>query len=267
MNVLRECFKRMRFKFIIILYIIGSFLWGISQYKDKMDLSIFKTFTMREFQDLVERPLEEKKSIESSQKVPTEFSAESSMGSLRDSIVKQQFAKNEPALNVQKSVSLNSAVVFHGTASVTSGVTFKLLIPVAQSWRTHTTRHVHLYGVDTCAPRQKAKLNNQEWPCGAVTTAWLVTKTLGQNLSCKQALIHNGISYAQCFIDGVDVAEVGLAEGMLVLAKESKNPIPEQYRSAENIARHNKIGLWSSHFTEPLKWRQDNGSYNPFASF
>ncbi|MDD9334074.1 MAG: hypothetical protein PV354_10605, partial [Bartonella sp.] len=103
-------------------------------------------------------------------------------------IAKQQLAKHESALNLQKSVSLNSlnnANVFYGTASVTSGVTFKLVTPVAQSWRTHITHNIHLYGVDTCAPRQKAKLNNQEWPCGAVTTAWLVTKTLGQDLSCK----------------------------------------------------------------------------------
>ncbi|MET3560502.1 endonuclease YncB(thermonuclease family) [Bartonella japonica] len=251
MNILREFIKRIRFKFIIVLYIIGSLLWGISQYKDKIDLSILKTFTMRDVQDIVNMHLEEKKTPKSSP----------------EPIVKRQLAKNEPAFHVQKNISLNNTVVFHGRASVTSGVTFKLFTPVAQSWRRYMTRSVHLYGVDTCAPRQKAKLNDQEWPCGAVTTAWLVTKTLGRNLSCKLSFIHNGIFYAQCFVDGIDLAEIGLAEGMLVISKEGKNPVPEQYRSAENTARNNKVGLWSSHFTEPLKWRQDNGSYNPFAGF
>lgn len=251
MNILRECIKRMRFQYIIVLYIIGSLLWGISQYKDKIDLSILKTFTMRDIQDIVNMQSEEKRPPKSS----------------LEPIVKRQLAKNEPSFHLKKNFLLNDTVVFHGTASVTSGVTFKLFTPVAQSWRRHMTRNVHLYGVDTCAPRQKAKLNDQEWPCGAVTTAWLVTKTLGRNLSCKQAFVHNGIFYAQCFVDGIDLAETGLLEGMLVISKDRKNPVPQQYRSAENIARNNKIGLWSSHFIEPLKWRKNNGSYNPFASF
>ncbi|WP_019220065.1 thermonuclease family protein [Bartonella florencae] len=247
MNFLSEYMKLGRFKLIVIIYIVGSILWGIGKYKAKIDLSPLKTFTMRDVQDIVGMHLAEKK--------PTE------------AIIKQRLAKNESAVGLQESVSLGNATVFQGRASVTSGVTFKLLTPVAQSWRRHITRNIHLYGVDSCAPRQKAKLNGQEWPCGAVTTAWLVTKTLGQNLSCKQALKHNGIFYAQCFVDGVDLAEAGLAEGMLVLAKENKNPIPAQYRHAEEIARNNKVGLWSSNFTEPLQWRKDNGSYNPFAGF
>ncbi|CDO40658.1 hypothetical protein PRJBM_01304 [Bartonella henselae] len=149
---------------------------------------------------------------------------------------------------------------------MTSGVTFKLVTPVAQSWRKHITRNIHLYGVDTCAPRQKAKLDDQEWPCGAVTTAWLVTKTLGQDLSCKQALMRNGIYYAQCFVQGVDLAEAGLAEGMLVLSQGDKNPAPAHYRSVEEVARNKKVGLWSSDFIEPLQWRKDHGAYNPFAN-
>ncbi|WP_375706814.1 MULTISPECIES: hypothetical protein [unclassified Bartonella] len=240
----------MLFKLIVIIYIMGATVWGLSQYKDKMDFSILKTFETQDIQDIVDLYREEKK--------------------LGRSITKQQLEKNEPALDLQKSVSLNdvanNAVVFHGKASVTSGATFKLLTPAAQSWRSHISRDIHLYGVDTCAPRQKARLNDQEWPCGAVTTAWLVTKTLGQDLSCKQALMHNGVYYAQCFVQGVDLAEEGLKEGMLVLSKEGKNPIPSQYHHAEEKARGNKIGLWSSDFTEPLKWRRDNGSYNPFAS-
>ncbi|WP_375636382.1 MULTISPECIES: hypothetical protein [unclassified Bartonella] len=243
----------MLFKLIVIIYIMGSIVWGLSQYKDKIDFSIFKTFGMQDIQDILNLYREEENREEEN---------------LVKSITKQQLEKNELALDLQKSVSsndvANNTVVFHGKASVTSGVTFKLLTPAAQSWRSYITRDIHLYGVDTCAPRQKARLNDQEWPCGAVTTAWLVTKTLGQDLSCKQALMHNGVYYAQCFVQGVDLAEAGLTEGMLVLSKEGKDPIPTQYHHAEEKARNNKIGLWSSDFTEPLKWRRDNGSYNPF---
>ncbi|MET3589601.1 endonuclease YncB(thermonuclease family) [Bartonella silvatica] len=258
MRFLSVCIKRIRFKLIIVVYIIGSLLWGIIQY---IDLSVLKTFTMKDVQDIVAMSLQEKKAT--------------------TPVSKQQLENNKAAFNLPSNVSkvspniadmsssvvLNHVSFFEGSASVTSGVTFKLFTPVAQSWRTHITRSVHLYGVDSCAPRQKAKLNDQEWPCGAVTTAWLVTKTLGQTLSCKQALMHNGVSYAQCFVQGVDLAEAGLAEGMLVLAKETKNPIPVQYRHAEEAARKKKIGLWSSNFTEPSQWRRDHGSYNPFSGF
>ncbi|OLL54992.1 thermonuclease family protein [Bartonella henselae] len=246
MKFLSKYVKRMRFKLIVILYIVGSMLWGVSQYKDKIDFSFLTPLRMQDIQDIFEMPLEEKKTTES--------------------ITKQQFTKNEPVFNLQKNISLNSVVIFHGRASVTSGVTFKLVTPVAQSWRKHIMRNIHLYGVDTCAPRQKAKLDDQEWPCGAVTTAWLVTKTLGQDLSCKQALMRNGIYYAQCFVQGVDLAEAGLAEGMLVLSQEDKNPAPAHYRSVEEVARNNKVGLWSSDFIEPLQWRKDHGAYNPFAN-
>ncbi|WP_208434422.1 hypothetical protein [Bartonella taylorii] len=245
MNCLSEFMKRIPFKLIVILYIMGSILWGVSKYKDEIDLSVLKTFMMSDIQNVVDMRLEEKKLIEL--------------------IAKQQLTKNELVFDLQNSVSLNNAAVFQGRAFVTSGATFKLFTPVAQSWRKHIVRNIHLYGVDTCAPRQKAKLNDQEWPCGAVTTAWLVTKTLGQDLSCKQAIMHNGISYAQCFVQGIDLAEAGLAVGMLVLSKESKNPVPAQYLSAEETARNNKVGLWSSDFIEPSQWRRDNGSYNPFA--
>ncbi|UTO28060.1 hypothetical protein [Bartonella harrusi] len=250
MNFLSKCIKRMHFRFIVIVYIMGSLLWGMYQYKDKVDIDVFKTFIMQDIVGLQEGvvglPLQESKPMET--------------------IAKQQLTKTEPNLPLQNNILLKNTTVFQGKALVTSGVTFKLLTPVAQSWRKQIVRDIHLYGVDTCAPRQRAKLNDQEWPCGAVTTAWLVTKTLGQNLSCQQVLIDNGISYAQCFVDGVDLAEAGLTEGIFVLSKEHKNPLPIQYRTAEETARNKKIGLWSSEFTEPLQWRRDNGSYNPFAS-
>ncbi|WP_455479147.1 hypothetical protein V4B17_05355 [Bartonella sp. B23] len=247
MNFLIGFMKRVRFKFIVIIYIMGSALWGISQYKDTMGSGALEVFTMSNIQDIVDTHFEKKEQTKP--------------------IIKQQLEKSEPIYESQNNVLLHDADIFHGMASVTSGVTLHLFTPVAQSWRTHITRNIHLYGVDTCAPRQKAKLNDQEWPCGAVTTAWLVTKTLGQNLSCKHVFMHNGISYAQCFVQGIDLAEIGLAEGMLVLSKEGKNPIPVQYRSAEEAARSNKIGIWSSDFIEPSRWRRDNGSYNPFADF
>lgn len=243
---------------IVILYMIGSFLWGMHRYGNEIDVSVLKPFNMQDIQDIVQLYAQEKK--------------------LAVPLAQQQLANTESVSNVEtvsskvdsiasfeKNISFNHIAVFHGKASITSGVTFKLFRPVAESWRKYDARSIHLYGVDTCAPRQKAKFNHQEWPCGVVAMAWLVTKTLGQNLSCKKVFIRKNVYYAQCFVQGVDLAEAGLAEGILLLSKDNKNPIPEQYRRAEEVARSKKLGLWTSDFTEPWRWKRDNGSYNPFA--
>ncbi|WP_208431436.1 hypothetical protein [Bartonella doshiae] len=238
------------FKLIVIVYIVGSILWGINQYGDKMDLSIFEIFKMQDIKDVVNMHFEERKPQEKRQ--------------LSEPIAEQKFIENKQALNQNDRVFLHNAVTFKGMASVTSGVTFRLLTPVAASWRKHITHNIHLYGVDTCAPRQKAKLNNQVWPCGVVTTAWLVTKTLGKHVSCRQAVVHNGIHYAQCFVDGVDLAQLGLAEGMMIVTKDQRNfPSPADYKSLQLVAQKAQKGLWSSEFQQPEDWRRDNGTYNP----
>lgn len=63
MNFLSECVRFIRFKLIVIVYIVGSILWGVSQYKDKIDLSLFKTFKMQDIQDIIDLHLEEKSQV------------------------------------------------------------------------------------------------------------------------------------------------------------------------------------------------------------
>ncbi|CDO40659.1 hypothetical protein PRJBM_01305 [Bartonella henselae] len=63
MKFLSKYVKRMRFKLIVILYIVGSMLWGVSQYKDKIDFSFLTPLRMQDIQDIVEMPLEEKKQL------------------------------------------------------------------------------------------------------------------------------------------------------------------------------------------------------------
>ncbi|MCL6229583.1 hypothetical protein [Bartonella bilalgolemii] len=235
----------MRFKPIIIVYIVCSIgIWIISQNQNKANLDILEPLKMQENQDTMNMYLEQNKNYEAS--------------------IQKKLKDNKLNLNWINSASNNYEDMFNGIASVTSGVTFKLITSPEKSQHKPIVRNIHLYGVDTCAPRQKAKLNNQEWPCGAVTTAWLVTKTLGHNLSCKQTTIEKETLYAQCFVQGVDLAEIGLAEGMLIISKNNKYPIPTTYLSAEQNAYNNKIGLWSSDFIDPIQWQKKYGNYNPF---
>jgi len=151
-----------------------------------------------------------------------------------------------------------------GTAQVTSGKTFKLMTPTPETWRERIVRRIQLYGVDTCETRQGAKRDGQEWPCGAVATAWLVTKTLDREVICRPSIVRSGITFAQCFVNGIDIAEMGLSEGMLIISKDEENLPPSQYISLEQDAKSRKLGLWSSDFVDPVQWRRDNGTYNPF---
>jgi len=154
--------------------------------------------------------------------------------------------------------------VFMGTAQVTSGKTFKLVTPVSETWRERIVRRIQLYGIDTCETRQSAQRDNQEWPCGAVATAWLVTKTLDREVLCRPSIVRSGVTFAQCFVNGIDIAEMGLSEGMLIISKDEENLPPSQYISLEQDAKARKRGLWSSDFVDPVQWRRDNGTYNPF---
>nr|WP_246257456.1 nuclease [Bartonella gabonensis] len=154
--------------------------------------------------------------------------------------------------------------VYSGAIEVTSGVTFKMITPVDEGWRKRIMRNICLYGVETCEIRQFAARNGVKWPCGAFVTAWLVTKTIDQNVTCRQARVIKQVHYAQCFVDGVDLARLGLSEGLMVLTKDQHNfPSPADYKNLQLTAQKAQVGLWSSQLQQLEDWRRDNGSYNP----
>ncbi|WP_375610247.1 MULTISPECIES: nuclease [unclassified Bartonella] len=154
--------------------------------------------------------------------------------------------------------------VYSGAIQVTSGVTFKMITLVDEGWRKKIVRNIRLYGVESCETRQFASRNGIKWPCGAFVTAWLVSKTIDKNVTCRQARVIQQVHYAQCFVDGVDLAQLGLTEGLMVLTKDQHNfPSPADYKTLQSAAQKAKRGLWSSKFETPEDWRRDHGSYNP----
>ncbi|WP_019220092.1 nuclease [Bartonella florencae] len=154
--------------------------------------------------------------------------------------------------------------VYSGAIEVTSGVTFKMITPMDEGWRKRIVRNIRLYGVETCEMRQFASRHGIKWPCGAFVTAWLVAKTIDKNVTCRQTRVLQQVHYAQCFVDGVDLARLGLAEGMMVLTKDQQYfPSPADYKHLQSAAQKAQVGLWSSKFDQPEEWRRDHGSYNP----
>lgn len=116
-----------------------------------------------------------------------------------------------------------------------------------------------LYGIDTCAPGQTARLGRQPWPCGAVATAWLVGATLNRWLSCATIREEAGEHLARC----ASAAHPDLAAGMIrdgvavTLPSGGSDPVVRAYGIAEREARKTYRGLWASTFQMPWEFRAD----------
>ena len=114
-----------------------------------------------------------------------------------------------------------------------------------------------LYGIDTCAPDQTARLGRQLWPCGTMATAWLVTATLNAWLACRTLRDEAGEHLVRCASAGhQDIAADMVREGVAVARPSSPDdPGVRAYELAEQDARKAYRGLWSSTFQMPWDWR------------
>ncbi|WP_455465771.1 hypothetical protein [Bartonella sp. B39] len=91
------------------------------------------------------------------------------------------------------------------------------------------------------------------------------SKTMGKNITCRQVRIIQWGYDAQCFVDGVDLARLGLAEGMMVLTKDQRHfPSSADYKILQFSAQKIQSGLWSSKFDQPEDSRKANSTYTPF---
>ncbi|WP_208438037.1 nuclease [Bartonella taylorii] len=235
---------RSSFKYLIFIYIIIAGLFYFSQSSENFIKNPFvqtiKKTVEKQFQEPVQEP-DLKLTDQVNQREEPPHS---------ESLSPQFYEENVP--------------VYSGAIQVTSGVTFKMVTPIDEGWRKKIVRNIRLYGVETCETRQFASRNGIKWPCGAFVTAWLVTKTIDKNITCRQTRVIQQIHYAQCFVDGIDLARLGLAEGMMVLTKDQHNfPSPADYKNLQATAQKAQVGLWSSQFEQPEEWRRDNGTYNP----
>ena len=120
------------------------------------------------------------------------------------------------------------------------------------------TRIVYrLYGIDTCAPGQTARLGRQPWPCGAMAVAWLVTATLNKWLACGSVRADGEEQIVRCATAGhADLAADMLHDGVAVLAPSRPGDLEiPSYAAAQAEARKAYRGLWSSTFEMPWEWR------------
>ncbi|WP_375647261.1 nuclease [Bartonella sp. CR84HXZ] len=227
-------------KYIVLIYIIILGYFYFSQHTEKLMQSSFFKVPEKTIENLVQNPKSQLIDYANQQNVMLH----------PEPLASQFYEENVP--------------VYSGAIQVTSGVTFKMITLVDDGWRKKIIRDIRLYGVESCEMRQFASRNGVKWPCGAFVTAWLVSKTIDKKVTCRQARVIQQVHYAQCFVDGVDLARLGLTEGLMVLTQDQHNfPSPADYKTLQSAAQKAQNGLWSSKFQQPEDWRRDHGSYNP----
>lgn len=119
-----------------------------------------------------------------------------------------------------------------------------------------TGARYRFYGIDSCLPSQTAIFARQSWPCGAVVIAWLTNATLGKWVSCNVIREAAGHRLARCSSsEHQDLAADMLKEGLAVLLPAAEGQGVRAYIQAQDQARKQYKGLWSSQFMMPWEMR------------
>lgn len=97
---------------------------------------------------------------------------------------------------------------------------------------------------------QIAHLDGVAWRCGVVAAGWLTQLTLGCEIKC---LDDGPAGYAAIFgrrflPGGDDIARLALEHEMAVAARGNGKPVVAAYGFAEDEAKRNRVGIWSSNF-------------------
>ncbi len=121
---------------------------------------------------------------------------------------------------------------------------------------TQTGETFRLFAVDVCSIEQTANLDGQSWPCGVISTAWLVQQTLGQWVICNRVHTQPGLTLARCATSRQpDLAASMIREGMAVTVHDPDITTPAEYNQLDAEARHGFRGLWRSQFLMPWEYR------------
>ena len=147
-----------------------------------------------------------------------------------------------------KEVSLIS-----GIAKVIDGDTIKI-----------EKKKIRFFGIDAPEKKQscrKAWLTisfitiNKDYPCGEISTLKLKNKINNKFITCKST---NKDKYkrfiAECFKGKTNINRWMVRNGHAVAYRKYS----KKYLAAENLARNEKLGLWSGTFKMPWEWRKEN---------
>ena len=140
-----------------------------------------------------------------------------------------------------------------GVAKVIDGDTIKI-----------KKKKIRFFGIDAPEKKQKCRKAwltisfitiNKDYPCGEISTLKLKNKINNKFITCKST---NKDKYkrfiAECFKGKTNINRWMVRNGHAVVYKKYS----KKYLAAENLARNEKLGLWSGTFKMPWEWRKEN---------
>ncbi len=112
---------------------------------------------------------------------------------------------------------------------------------------TKSAQTVRLAGYEAPRLEQTAKSDGIDWPAGQVSRAWMILRTLGQDVNCAPlARDINGVILAHCFVGETNLAATAIAEGIGYAFNYRGEPQVPAYFDIERKARGLGYGVWSS---------------------
>lgn len=106
---------------------------------------------------------------------------------------------------------------------------------------------VRLAGYEAPRLEQTATSDGIDWPAGQVSRAWMILRTLGQDVNCAPiARDANGVILAHCFVGETNLAATAIAEGIGYAFNYRDEPQVPAYFDIERKARGLGYGVWSS---------------------
>jgi endonuclease YncB( thermonuclease family) len=106
---------------------------------------------------------------------------------------------------------------------------------------------VRLAGYEAPRLEQTARSDGVDWPAGQVSRAWMILRTLGQDVNCAPiGRDTNGVILAHCFVGETNLAATAIAEGIGYAFNYRGEPQVPAYFDIERRARGLGYGVWSS---------------------
>ena len=115
---------------------------------------------------------------------------------------------------------------------------------------------VRLFGIDAPEARQTCSRDGQPWTCGAASTEQLSDQVSGKLVTCIAVGSDKyGRVVARCSVGERELNRYMVATGYALAYRRYSI----DYVSAEEIARANRRGIWSSRFELPSQAREESG--------
>ena len=112
---------------------------------------------------------------------------------------------------------------------------------------------IRLNGIDTPESHQTCKRNDVIWACGRDATIMTTRLIDGHQVQCIGGSHDRyGRLIADCFTQGININSMLVKLGMALAYRQYS----VEYVAEEEIARQEKLGLWSGKFVAPWAWRK-----------